>query len=141
MNPKDYQAIMQEMLRYASETGTSISFENHTQLYYKLKAMYDFARKLYTEGKNNFTFINQKNEYITYSMQTFCQGLEKMVKDAEDKDFKLEPLHAYTLNQFVKSTGFKYEAPSDVNVSDATMDDLLKSMQYLAGIAPHRYTK
>lgn len=132
MKPTDYNAIMHQMLTYANQNGSSLNFESYSQLYYKIKAMLDHAKRLYTDGMNKFVYYDDAHRRIETEMKDFCAFLDRLIDFAKDKDYKLQADHARVLNHFAKTTSFVY---TPVATQEYDMDDILKSMQYLAGIS------
>ena len=119
METKDYNAIMQEMLKYANNTGaSSLDFNTYSKLYYKLKAILEFTEGLSATGS---TWVADSS---------FLADLIEVVRCAkQDSDYKLAPAFAQRLNQFVRQTGFVYTEPAN---AEYDMSKILETMKYLA---------
>jgi hypothetical protein len=136
METKDYNLLMQEMLKYSQLGGLNInSYTN--PLYYKLEAMRDWAQRLHGEGQPPFRYTTESGYDQKVTMEQLVTYLETCLTAAKSNDdWKLESDKAFILNQFAKQTGFKYTPKKS---EDLDISDILKSMQYLAGSATKLY--
>lgn len=134
METKDYNMIMQEMLKYSSQYGLdTLNFETYSQLYHKLVAMLDHARS-YNLGAPGFTYTNSKNEFISVRMDGFIDQLKDFVAAAaKDNDYKLNVDHGKMLNQFARVSEFKY-TPKENAVSDQSIEYAMEYFRKLAGL-------
>jgi hypothetical protein len=124
MEPKDYNAIMQQMLSYANNTGaSSLDFNTYSKLYYKLKAILEFTEGVSATGS---TWI------VDSSFQ--ADLMEVVQRSKQDSDYKLDPAFARRLNQFVRQSGFVYTEPAN---TEYDMSKILETMKYLAGMGTY----
>lgn len=122
METKEYNELMQRMIQYTINSNSeTLDFNTYSQLYYKLKAILEFA-----EGLDDYQ-INEEFHNLL---------VEAVNNSKQDSNYKLEPLFAQSLNQFVKFTGFVYKAPE---ISQMDLASVLKQMQRLAGSATNLY--
>jgi hypothetical protein len=136
METKDYNLLMQEMLKYSQLGGLNIN-SNYSPLYYKLEAMRDWAQGLYAQGHLPLKYTTESGYDQKVTMEQLVTYLESCMTSAKsDDNWKLESDKAFILNQFAKQTGFKYTPKKS---EDLDISEILKSMQYLAGPATNLY--
>ena len=136
METKDYNLLMQEMLKYSQLGGLNIN-SNYSPLYYKLEAMRDWAQTLNAQGHLPLVYTTESGYNQKVTMEQLVTYLESCMTSAKSNDnWKLESDKAYILNQFAKQTGFKYTPKKS---DDMDISDILKSMQRLAGSATNLY--
>jgi hypothetical protein len=137
METKEYNLIMQEMIKYATMSGSdTLNFETYSQLYHKLIAMLAHSEESKTQGVAGFTYSDSGNNLISIRLNEFQTQLKNILESAKkDEAYKLEVNDAKMLNQFARVTEFKY-VPRENAVSDQSIDYAIEYFRKLAGLKP-----
>ena len=134
METKDYNMIMQEMLKYSTMYGSdTLNFETYSQLYHKIVAMLEHAKIMQENGMHEFRYIDASNNVTVVTISQVQDTMNRVIESAKDNTYKLEPFHAHWLNQFAKQTNFKY-TPKQNAVSDASIEYAMEAFKRLAGL-------